>query len=254
METTELPEGFIKNGEYIVEIHKDNTTSKLVIYDTLSGDSYSVSHDGWGAGRQNDYYSMYCKEGTLPTIRDLSVYSLNNPDVNEAGDSISEGVGVTDRSKRFTQQFRDNNTDKKVVISARGGATIVDICSIFKSEFIYTNPQKISLLIGTNIGIEEGNMYRLWALNKMVMADITMHLTPASGEVDYTTTNNNIRNLAPNFGFKVGAKFDVATSVDNNPESGYNSEIFFDPTHPNTDGQSKMYQRMKIDTPKLFYN
>ncbi len=253
LETVELPTEFIKNGEYIIEIHKDNTESSLIIFDVLSGDSYSVSHNGWGAGRQNDYYSMYCQDGTFPTIRDFSVYSLNNPDVNEVGDSISEGVGVIDRSKRFTQQFRDNNKDKKIVISARGGATIVSVYNIFKSEFIYTNPKKISMLIGTNIGIEAGNMYRLWALNKMVNAEITMHLTPASGEVNYKTTNANIRTLAPKFGFKIGAKFDAATSIGNNPEKGYNSELFFDATHPDINGQTKMYQRMKIDAPDLFY-
>lgn len=253
LEIVELPTEFIKNGEYIIEIHKNNTESSLTIFDVLSGDSYSVSHDGWGAGRQNDYYSMYCQEGTFPTIRDFSVYSLNNPDVNEVGDSISEGVGVVDRSKRFTQQFRDSNKDKKIVISARGGATIIGVCSIFKSEFIYTNPKKISMLIGTNIGISSNNMYRLWALNKMVNAEITMHLTPASGEVNYKATNDNIRALAPKFGFKIGAKFDVATSIDYNPESGYNSDLFFDATHPDVNGQTKMFQRMKIDAPDLFY-
>ncbi len=253
LETVELPTEFIKNGEYIIEIHKNNTESSLIIFNVLSGDSYSVSHDGWGAGRQNDYYSMYCQEGTFPTIRDFSVYSLNNPDVNEIGDSISEGVGVVDRSKRFTQQFRDSNKDKKVVISARGGSTIIDVCSIFKSEFIYTNPKKISMLIGTNIGISSDNMYRLWVLSKMINAEITMHLTPASGEVNYKVTNANIRSLAPKFQFKIGAKFDVATSIGNNPESGYNSDLFFDATHPDINGQTKMFQRMKIDTPDLFY-
>lgn len=253
LETVELPTEFIKNGEYIIEIHKNNTESSLIIFNVLSGDSYSVSHDGWGAGRQNDYYSMYCQEGAFPTIRDFSVYSLNNPDVNEVGDSISEGVGVVDRSKRFTQQFRDSNKDKKVVISARGGANIINVCSIFKSEFIYTNPKKISMLIGTNIGISNTNMCRLWALNKMVNAEITMHLTPASGEVNYKATNANIRTLAPKFGFKIGAKFDVATSIGNNPESGYNSDLFFDATHPDVNGQTKMFQRMKIDAPDLFY-
>ena len=253
LKTTELPTEFIKNGEYIIEIHKNNTESSLTIFNALSGDSYSVSHDGWGAGRQNNYYSMYCQEGTFPTIRDFSVYSLNNPDVNEVGDSISEGVGVVDRSKRFTQQFRDSNKDKKIVISARGGATIIDVCSIFKSEFIYTNPKKISMLIGTNIGISIGNMYRLWTFNKMVNAEITMHLTPASGEVNYKATNDNIRALATKFGFKIGAKFDVATSIDFNPESGYNSDLFFDATHPDVNGQTKMFQRMKIDASDLFY-
>lgn len=253
LETVELPTEFIKNGEYIIEIHKNNIESSLIIFNASSGDSYSVSHDGWGAGRQNDYYSMYCQEGTFPTIRDFSVYSLNNPDVNEVGDSISEGVGVVDRSKRFTQQFRDSNKDKKVVISARGGATIIDVCSIFKSEFIYTNPKKISMLIGTNIGISSGNMYRLWALNKMVNAEIIMHLTPASGEVNYKATNANIRTLAPKFGFKIGAKFDVATSIGYNSESGYNSDLFFDATHPDVNGQTKMFQRMKIDVLDLFY-
>ena len=80
-----------------------------------------------------------------------------------------------------------------------------------------------------------------------------MHLTPASGEVNYKATNDNIRALAPKFGFKIGAKFDAATSIGNNPEKGYNSELFFDATHPDINGQTKMYQRMKIDAPDLFY-
>ena len=49
-----------------------------------------------------------------------------------------------------------------------------------------------------------------------------------------------------------GAKFDIATAVDNNPSNGCNTSLFVDGTHPNVSGSQKMYERMKIDLPYLF--
>ena len=258
LSTEVIPDEVIGNREYIIELHKDGTNHILKLLDTLTGESCKVSHNGWGAGRQNQYYAFYCESGTLPTLSNFQVFSLNRPDVVFVGDSITEGVMVTDRTKRYAEQFRTNNPDKKVVISARGGDAINGVLSKFATEYNIYKPKIMSVLIGANGGNTLENLTKLKTNCEAIGCTLILHRRTCQQSTDsHIKGNELIEQIGVN-----GARFDIATAKDNYPyvdgthtSPRYNKSLYYDAgLHPNNEGDTKMYNRLLIDTPELFYN
>lgn len=268
LDTSVFSDEMAHEGWFTVEVHKDVITNTITLMDELSGCSASVSHTGWGSGRQNEYYSIYCDSGTLPTIKDFQVWSLNRPEVCFVGDSITEGVYVLDRTKTYGNLFRANNPDKRVVISARGGDTINGILSKFTTEYNIYKPKFMVVTIGANGGNSESNLTELY--NKctaigctLILNNNTCHSSPSAttASTNYHIARNElIESVRSKFGLN-GAKLDVATADQYHPEfddtyTGIraNKSLYYDTfLHPNIAGQEKMYQRLKIDVPELFY-
>lgn len=255
--TEAIPDEMIGNREYVLELHKDGTNHILRLLDTLTGESCEVSHDGWGAGRQNQYYAFYCESGTLPTLNNFQVFSLNRPDVVFVGDSITEGVMVTDRTKRYAEQFRKNNPDKKVVISARGGDSINGVLAKFATEYNIYKPKIMSVLIGANGGNTLENLTQLKTNCEAIGCTLILHRRTCQQSTDIHTEGNElIEQIGVN-----GARFDIATAKDNYPyvdethtSPRYNESLYYDAgLHPNNEGDTKMYKRLLIDTPEMFY-
>lgn len=253
---TEIPESVIGNRDYIVELHKDDTLHKLILIDTLTAKRIEVSHNGWGAGRQNQHYTFYVEEGTLITIKKFQVYSLNRPDIVFVGDSITEGVMVTDRTKRYAAQFRENNPDKKVVISARGADNISGILAKFDSEYNIYRPKMMSVLIGANGGNTLENLQTLKDKCDNIGCKLILNRRTCQQSSDAHISGNEMieqLNLP-------GARFDIATAKDNyplvdetHPSPRYNESIYYDAgLHPNNEGQTEMYNRLYIDIPEIF--
>lgn len=253
--TATIPDDMIAEREYIIELHKDNTLNKLILTDTLTAKRVEVEHDGWGAGRQNMYYAFYVESGTLPTITMFQVFSLNQPDVVFAGDSITEGDSVTDRSKRYAEQYRQNHKNKKVVISALSGDNIDGIIDMFDTEYNIYRPKVLSVLIGANGGntTTKLNLLKRKCDNincKLILNKLTCQ---QSGDA-HIAKNEMIESLG-----LPGARFDIATAKDNYPyvdelhtSPRYNQSLYADTgLHPNNDGQTEMYKRFYIDVPNL---
>lgn len=257
LDTTEIPTKMIGNREYIVELHKFGTTSTLILLDTLTGQKVSVSHDGWGCGRQNELYGFYAVRGTMPIFQKFEVYSFDNPDIVFVGDSITEGVYVYDRTQRYAELFRTTNPDKCVVISARGGDTIDGILKKFDTEYNIYKPKLMSVLIGENGGNTPEKLQQLIDKCSAINCDIIIHRRSCTNRLsaeDLITSNNQIADTGKN-----GARFDIATALNNDPSQGANPELLGEgdvPTacHPNIQGQREMYNRLLIDTPEMYYN
>jgi|GEM_PF-1432094 len=257
LESTAIPDAAIGGRDYIVELHKDGLTHTFRILDLLTGIHTEVSHTGWGAGRQNQYYGFYVESGTLPTISNLEVWALNRPDIVFAGDSITEGVYVLDRLKRYAELFRTNNTTKKVVISARGGDNITGLLAKFDTEFNIYRPKMLSVLIGANGGNTLANLQLLKQKCDAVGCALILHHNTCQQATDKHIANNAvIDQVGVN-----GAKFDIATALGNfpnvdgaHPSPRYNPALYGDAgLHPNVDGDAQMYNRLLIDVPELFY-
>lgn len=256
LETIELPTKMIGNREYIVELHKFGTKSTLVLLDTLTGEKVSVSHDGWGCGRQNELYGLYAVSGTMPVFEKFEVYSFDKPDIVFVGDSITEGVYVYDRTQRYAELFRDANPDKCVVISARGGDTIDGVLEKFDTEYNIYKPKLMSVLIGENGGNTPEKLQQLIDKCSAINCDIIIHRRSCTNRLsaeDLIASNNQIADTGKN-----GARFDIATALNNDPSQGANSELLGEgdvPTacHPNIQGQKEMYNRLLIDTPEMYY-
>ena len=247
-----IPDAMIGARDYIVEIVKHSLLSVLTIYDTLTGNSVSVSHNGSSVGWQNQLYGFYVESGTLPTLKNFEVYALKNPDVMFTGDSITEGAYVNDRSKRYSELFRTHNPSKRVVISARSGQTIQGLMDLFESEWNITRPKVISLLIGANGGDTAESLAAFKAACDNIEATLVMHRMTCHSRGEAEIPNSI---LIPALGVE-GARFDLATAIDNAPNktyTNYNPSLYGDTgVHPNVAGNAKMYERLLIDVPSLF--
>lgn len=250
-----IPENMIGNREYILELHKDNTKNRLILLDTLTAQRVEVEHDGWGAGRQNHFYAFYVASGHLPTIRRFQVYSLNRPDIVFAGDSITEGHGVADRTKRYADQYRRSHPEKKVVISALSGDSIEGIIRKFETEYNIYKPRILSVLIGANGGNNTGILRLLKQKCDNIGCKLILNrLTCQQSDDSHIAKNETIEYLN-----LPGARFDIATAKDNyplvddsHPKPRYNPSLYQDAgLHPNGDGQTEMYKRFCIDLPEL---
>lgn len=244
----DIPDAMIGARKYVIELRKYGTISQLTLMDTKTGASVSVFHDGWACGRQNQLYGFYCESGTLPTLSNFGVYSAKNPDIVFAGDSITEGVYVSDRQYTYANRFRSDMPSKSVVVSARGGQTISGLMSLFTTEWNIVRPKAISLLIGANGGNSASNFTAFKNACDAIGAKLYVHYCSCRTGRDLSETNNT---LVPNLHLE-SAHFDWATATDNTPNSSYsniNSSLFADSTHPNITGQAEMYKRLKIDCP-----
>lgn len=246
-EEINIPSGMIGNRKYIVEVEKVSTKSIVRLYDTLTGEMIEVSHDGWYVGRQNELYGFYCAEGTLPTLSDFIVYSVKEPDIVFAGDSITEGVYVADRMRRYAELYRQNHKEKRVVISARGGQTIDGLMSLFESEWNIMRPKIISLLIGANGGNTLAKIETFKSACDAIGAKLYVHYMTCAANGRAENTNAS---YLPSLEY-AGARFDVATADGNAPNAtytNYDSSLYGDAgLHPNVSGQKKMYERLSID-------
>ena len=251
--TTITADGYLGN-DYIVELHKDGLVHKLVLTNKLSGVSTSVTHAGWGAGRQNQYYYIQNIQGSI-TINSSEIFSLYNPDIVFVGDSMTEGVGVSDRTLRYAELFRTNNVKLNVVISARGGDNIDGVLTKFDTEYNIYKPKKMSVLIGANGGNTLEKLQLLKAKCDSIGCVLYLNRLPC-----FTDGDNHIAiNALIDSTLIQGARFDIATAKDYFPlvdgthlsprlkTSLYNS----DHGHPNVLGNGKMYERFNIDIQTL---
>ena len=269
LESSAIEEDVINaDGEYTIELVKDSTNHTLKLINDRNGKYSTVSHNGWGAGRQNEQYGFYAISGTYPKITFFGVYGMENPDVVFTGDSQTEGVYVFDRSKRYAELYRTQNIGLKVAISAKGGAKIQDIIDMFDYEYRIIKPKKMSLLIGANdiihkTGTEvfEQKLRVLKNLCDSINCQLIInriacvHVNGKDGHIEY---NEIIDKAGNEFGL-CSAKFDNATAINNipyvdesNPSPRYNSELYGDKgLHPNVNGNIDMYQRLLTDIPIL---
>gem|GEM_PF-2298117 len=260
LESIDIPTEAIGSREYIIEIYKKGTTSTIRLLDTLTGTHLEISHTGWGAGRQNQNYAFYTESGTPPVFLSFEVYALYNPDVVFAGDSITEGVYVYDRAKRYAELFRSENPTKKVMISARGGDDIHGVVSKFTSEYNIYKPKIICVLIGANGGNTLTDLQILKAKCDAIGSTLILHYrTCQQNGNSHIAGNTMIAAVGVN-----GARFDKATALLNDPGDAsttvdgtnvrYNPSLYEDGgLHPNALGDQAMFNRLRIDTPELYF-
>lgn len=242
-----IPDDMIGNREYIVEIERNVETHIIRLYDTLTAKMVEVSHEGWAAGCQNEQYQFYCESGTLPTLSDFSVRTLNEPDIVFVGDSITEGAWCINRLETYANRFRKRFPSLKVMVSAKSGSQLSLHTDKWSTEFNLYKPKIISLLIGWNGGNTQ-NAFNTWATNcNNIGCRLIVHHVNGKSEI-----NDNL----DSWGVFNGAYFDIATSLNNDPDQGKNPAYYENGSgaHPNGDGHKAMFDRLVVDCPDLWYN
>lgn len=255
----EFPEKFGDAGDYILEFEKDELNISCTVFDCKTGHKVYVTHEGWGAGRLNQYFGVCPMSGTSIILKEFTVDALYNPDIVVVGDSITEGEGTTDKTKKYCSRLRTDCPDKTIVLSSRGGDTINGVISKFYTEYLLVKPKVISILIGANMNNTKELLNRVIWLSKLIGANVVFHYTSPQTDNGRMQANNQlIEALDEQYR---GARFDMSLLTDNDPwitEShpslNVDLSLYSDNyLHPNNDGHGEMYNRLKIDVP-YFYN
>jgi lysophospholipase L1-like esterase len=248
-----VPFNIVSGNKYIIEVEKDDYTFYIRIIDFKTGEKCELSLQGWSGGTQIQYYALTWGAGvTPPIVHELNVAIMNEPLVCFVGDSITEGLGMSNLSgddslaNRFAEMLR--NKIGNCLISAGSSDTIDTVIAKFDSEFSKIKPKILFVTIGTN-GTNASNALEKYQQIKSLCdnngIELILNHIPCASNVatyDYITRNNTIDQVGV-----LGCKFDVATAINNEVSQGYNASFFGDGIHPNYTGSIAMYNRVKID-------
>lgn len=241
---------FVAGREYIVELRYEETLHTLIVIDTISGSKTTLTQDGWIGGRQQQSYSFYVFTGGVVSIKDFKVFALENFfDVVFVGDSITEGVMVQDKSKRWWKQM-EPFIDGKIAVCARGGQTVQDIIDKFPYELAILKPKYAVFLIGINDGFNS-TVARYSQIKSLCEAN---GISPRFCYLNATNGKPHIginQNIITAVGLKnMGFHFELATSI-NNDGINYNPALYYDGAHPKETGTAEMMKRVFIDIPEI---
>lgn len=230
---------YISGRQYIVELTYDKSNHIISLIDIVSGKKTTVEYDNWGAGRQLGYYSFYVKSGGKIEISYFKVSTLKPYyEVIFSGDSITEGVGVTDKSKRYYEIMK-NWTDKTIGQLAIAGETGAGFLIKMDFELSYLKPKKLFITLGTNSATEaEYQGIKTKALSMGIQP--IFNYIPAMGTSAFIERNNTmVAAVGASF---TGYRFDLATTT-NNVGTSQNGSLFSDGLHPNDEGNEEMAKR-----------
>ena len=247
LKSATIPDDMVGNMDVVIELRKEDTKHLFTLCNYKTGKTVSVEHDGWGAGRQNQHYAFFLESGTAFTLKNMSVYSLDKPDVVFVGDSITEGVWVLDRTKRYVSLYRKQYPEKNIVISARGGANIDNVLEKFESEYNIYRPKMMSVLIGANAGNTLEKLKQLKAKCDAIGCTLILNYRNCQGDNNAHIAGNE---LIAQLGLP-GARFDIATAIDNDPTKGLNPIYYGDKMHPNEESNAELFKRLFVDVPEL---
>ena len=245
----------INAGSYIVDISRIDTTFQLKLIDKTTGQSVALTNaNNWNAGTMQDRIGFTWGAGTTPpAISNVRIYEPQNVDIIFVGDSITEGYGMLENlSKRYDALCL--NDIKNSFISAASSDTIGDAAGRMTNELSKNKPKRLCVLLGTNnVDSSITALTQLFtelktACDSLGIELILNHIPMLQGKTNECIALNNVIDT-----FNLdGAKFDIATAINNNPVNGCDTSLFVDGCHPNVLGSKKMYERMRIDLPYLF--
>lgn len=252
----------VSGREYLVELFAIEEENRLVVTDTLTGDSVSVSDNtlnGVSAdatGRQYDCYAFCNYSGTAPIVRDFRVSCLQpvNPVLYICGDSITAYRYGATVANGYAYRLAAL-LGVPVVISGRGGGTIAGVLNRLETEVKFLKPTYVMISIGTNGGNTILNLTQ--AVNRIIElgAIPILNNVPRHSNGSDVAVNAIIETVRSTFGLS-GALFNVATSIGKVVANGQDLTIFNNDggvyLHPTSTGSAEMAKRFPIDTPELF--
>jgi len=241
---------YVAGREYVVELKFEDMAHTLSVTDSITGARSVLYSNGWSGGRQQQSYSFYIFAGSFASIKDVAVYALDNYyDAIFAGDSITEGIMVYDKTKRWWK-LMEPHIQGKIAVSARGGQTLQDLINRFPDEIAILKPKYLIVLIGINqpSSATTANYTLLKNMCEAVGITLKLCLLTCINTSNHIAINNNI--LAAVSEKNIGYKFNLATSL-NNDGSTINSALFYDNIHPIESGCQEMMKRVFSDIPEI---
>lgn len=246
---------------YIVLLQRNGWITTFTLIDSLTGLSVTNTYGTAltyldSEPMMRDSFKFFQQAGsTFASISDLIISSKSKPLIWLGGDSIAAGnyFSTSTFAYRYSVLLK-TYFGGNVIVSAQGGSRLEnDIVETVETEVAIMKPVYTMLSIGTNNGISVA------ALTTCVNRIITLGSIPIINHVpnradgSHILTNQRIDEVCQATDAISGAKFDIATSIDNNPANSYIVNYYEDAgVHPNVAGNTAMFNRMKIDLPFLF--
>jgi len=242
---------------YLLELEKNYRTNILTLTDCLTStittvqtssteDYLGTPNEVYGGGFGHDMAGLMHISGTTPTIIDFQVKTKNpTPLVCIFGDSITEEYGAT---LGFGYGSLLNSVlDGRIVISGRGGGQIDAVIEKVTTEAAFLRPKYVMVTIGTNGGNTIPKLQQLVSAIKAIGSVPIINCVPAAASGNHIITNQDILSLGER-----SVRFDIATSLNNNPNDGVDTSKYIpDNLHPNDLGHLSMFNRISIDVPEL---
>lgn len=217
-------------------------------------------------GMQYDYYKLSLLSGSGYEVNKI-VISGAKCDMVIYGDSITEGEAYYPANMLHThwvQQLRKLMRGD-VVASGRSGTSLSAIMTRIVNEIPFIQPKYVMVTIGTNGGITASGLSELVEYIESQGAICILNHIPANinsgGVSNYIAVNSVIDEVRATYNL-IGADFDIATSVNNNPTDGVNIEMMWKEDyggstgtvyhHPNELGSTAMVTQMMLDIPEIF--
>lgn len=179
--------------------------------------------------------------GTIKVIR-YDCYLMDKPKIVFVGDSITE-CGY--RQNTYAAMLIQNELNNDGCIIAQGGANSDTMALSRDSEIVHMKPEYLSLLAGTNNGITHSQISGWVTFCNNNGIKLIVNCVPVSLDAEsYPWSDKNSTILAEGI---LGARFDYATALNNDPDDGGNPSLFEDDVHPNAAGQLAMYHQFLND-------
>ena len=237
---------------YLLEVERFGFNAIVRIKDFITGDFREVVYNFNDGFFFDETYVLGVASGGNVSIKEVNVNIMNKPLVYIIGDSITAHACAENGWVYNLNQDLDGNT----ICSARGNDSAPSIITKFETEIKYIKPTYLLWCHGHNgEGITESRVQEVQTLCDTYGIKLYINHVTCMYNDAHLTPNEMIEKL----GYR-GARFDIATARDFNPYPVEGDTAFrADPTlyrdnatHPNIDGNRRMYTRLKIDLPELF--
>jgi lysophospholipase L1-like esterase len=214
---------------------------------TKTVEDISVS-DFSPVGRFYDYLTFSQLSGSTVYWRNLYTYVPSNVNIAFLGDSITQGIYIPAVSDSWVSQVKKYYGN--CVSSGRGGAKADFIIDALDDGLVAAfNPQYVVVTIGTNgdttpekLGSIVKKIKKIGAVPIINCVSQTQDGKTTGDEQYISEVNDMIRDL-----HTLGARFDIATGENNDPNAASPAAIMQDEVHPNVTGHLLMAERFKFD-------
>ena len=273
---------FINNGKYRVYLYQEDKHTELTVIDLKSGSkSIVVYYNGTTVNNNGLFYDTWALSpiGASIIITQYEIFAHSKkPFLSIFGDSITLGFNATVSEGLNHNKFAylvGESTNREYTITGRGGATfavlygstiqgIPNLSSVKFDGMLYSElpaymPSYVMLTMGTNGG-GTYNQYK-----EFVEYILSLGLIPIVNTLPIRADGQNDKNIPANVAANEaimqiwkdynihGARFDLATSLNNDGETIDQSLYVDDMIHPNDAGHAAMAARVMLDCPELFY-
>lgn len=164
------------------------------------------------------------------------------------GDSITYGQ-ATSISEAYSYKLASYLGNS--FVSGMSAGTISQVLDRLDTENKSQIPNYTICCIGTNGGNTPDRLKTFIEKCLEINSTPILCTTPQLGDtIGVSSTNAQIISVCEQYGL-IPVRFDIATSIGNNPNNGRNTDLFRDSVHPNAAGHLAMYNRIFIDYPEL---